>query len=125
MEAVNRVREREGLPALQAGAELDAAARQLLPPPGSDELARPTGDLYSLLPAEAQGRWSSLQVLAAGCGGCGSRPTAADVRSFVKQWQDNPQYRRRLLAPAAEAFGFALQAEGSGRKVAVAIVATP
>lgn len=124
--AVNRAREREGLAPLEGSEPLDEAARRLLPDDGEGTaLTRDAGDLFSLLPGEAAGRWQGLQVLAAACGGCGTEPTAADVRGFVEQWLGNPQYRPRLLEPAAGQLGFALRAYGSGRKVAVALVGEP
>lgn len=126
LKAINRAREREDLAPLEASAALDTAAERLLPEDAEDSaLTRPADSLFSLLPEEASGRWASLQVLAAACGGCGTRPTAADVRGFVEQWLGNPQYRPRLLDAAAGQLGFALRAYGSGRKVAVALVGHP
>lgn len=120
---LNRVREREGLPPVEASEGLTQAARGLLPETISgDRLIRQTDNLFGLLPEGKAAQWSGLQVVAAGCGGCGTQPTAQDVRAFVTQWLDNPQYRPQLMAGNAGGIGFAMQANGEGRKVAIAVV---
>ncbi len=119
--AVNRAREREGLEPLQRSAALSTLARRLEPQEGGDRVMRRTDDLRSLLPEDSAASWRRIQVLAAGCGGCGTAPTAADVRHFVEQWLGNPQYRPQLLDPAIDRLGFALEAGGEGRKTAIAV----
>jgi hypothetical protein len=61
-------------------------------------------------------------VLAAGCGGCGTAPTAADLRYFADQWFNNPHYRQTLLDDTASHIGLAMHANGEGRKIAIAVV---
>ena len=61
-------------------------------------------------------------MLAAACGGCGAEPTDADVRSFVKQWLDNPGNKTMLMKQASTQLGFALAASGKGKKVALAVL---
>ncbi len=56
------------------------------------------GELFAALPQDERRAWSALSVLAAGCGGCGTELTAADVRSFRDRWLDNPQNAGTLLA---------------------------
>lgn len=120
---LNRARAREGLQPVETSGSLTQAARSLLPESvGGDRLIRQTENLYGLLPQGEARQWSGLQVVAAGCGGCGIEPTAQDVRYFVTQWLDNPQYRPQLMAGDASGIGFAMQANGEGRKAAIAVV---
>jgi uncharacterized protein YkwD len=117
---VNRARRQEGLQPLERSPALGEAARSLLPEPGGGPGLRLSGDIFSAIPAEARGRWRSVMALAAACGGCGAEATAADVRSFARQWLEDPQNRERLMSPEATHLGFALRAGGEGRKVALA-----
>jgi uncharacterized protein YkwD len=120
VEAVNRAREREGVPPLAPSDALAGAAAALLPDEGSG-LDREVG-LYEALPDGEAGDWEALSVLAASCGGCGTQPTAADVRSFRDQWLDDPRYAATLLDPRFTHVGFTMRADGTGRKTAVAVL---
>lgn len=78
-------------------------------------------------PAEAvanggDAAWRRLAVVAGSCGGCGVEPTDADVRYFVNGWLQNQQYRDRLLNPEFGLLGFAIRADGEGRKIAIALL---
>lgn len=119
--AINTAREREDLPPLEPSDALDQAAMTLLPEGEGGSLTL-DGELFAALPQDERGAWSALSVLAAGCGGCGTEPTAADVRSFRDQWLDNPQNAGTLLAEQMTHLGFAMEAGGEGRKVAVVVV---
>lgn len=119
--AINRAREREELPPLEPSDALDQAAMTLLPEGEGGSLTL-DGELFAALPQDERGAWSALSVLAAGCGGCGTESTAADVRSFRDQWLDNPQNAGTLLAEQMTHLGFAMEAGGEGRKVAVVVV---
>lgn len=119
---VNRQRERDGLARFETSEALNQVASQLLPSNGPEgQLIDRRDDLFSLLPDDQAGRWRKLNVLAAGCGGCGSTATAADVRHFADQWLNNPQNERTLLAANLSHLGFAMHVDGAGRKVAVAV----
>lgn len=123
LRAVNRERERAGLGALQPSQALNTVARGLLPDNGdSDSLIDRPDDLYSLLPEGAAADWHSLAVLAAACGGCGTEPTAADIRYFAGQWSGDPEDGRTVLAAEPSHLGFAMQANGEGRKIAIAVM---
>ena len=125
VEAVNRARKRAQAGAVSSSAALDEVAEELLfRDGGEDGLVKDTDNLFDLLPGNESSEWRSLRLVAAGCGGCGTNETAADVRSFVQQWLDNPQYEQTLLSPEADALGFAMYAGGEGRKVAVAVAGT-
>ncbi|MDJ0389516.1 CAP domain-containing protein [Roseomonas sp. E05] len=122
---VNQARSKAGLGEVHASPALSEAARALLPDPASDGLTLPQGDgLLEAVPPAQRSRWHALSVLAGACGGCGTQPTGADLRHFTRQWLDDPQQRQRLLAPDVTGIGAALQANGTGRKVALIVLGT-
>ncbi|MCT7373744.1 CAP domain-containing protein [Chelativorans salis] len=122
-QAVNRLREREGLNPVEPSKALSEVARQLLPEDGTaDSLIDRPDSLFDLLPEDQAANWSSLDVLAAACGGCGTQPTAADIRSFIEQWSSNPQNDQAVLQQDLTDMGFAMLANGEGRKVAVSLL---
>ncbi len=124
-ELVNETRRQTKLGDLRARPALTEAARNLLPDPNADGASLDIGgNLFQALPQGERGRWLSLSVLAGACGGCGAYPTEADIRSFRDQWLDNPQYKQRLLDSKATSMGFAMQANGAGRKTAVLVLGT-
>ncbi|MBV0891739.1 hypothetical protein KTN05_07735 [Paracoccus sp. Z118] len=120
---VNRAREREGAAALQPAEALSAAAANLLPPPDQEEFTlNAGGDLFAALPEGERTAWASLMVLAGVCGGCGTEPTSADIRDFVRGWLGDPGYRATLLDREVTHLGFALLPDGDGRKIAVLVL---
>jgi uncharacterized protein YkwD len=122
LRAVNRERERQGLTPIEGSETLDQVARQLLPEDMAGErLISQSNNLFGLLPSGQARAWSTLAVMAAACGGCGKVPTAADIRHFADQWVNNPQHHETLLGQAISHLGFAMLANGEGRKVAIAI----
>lgn len=123
VELVNEVRRKAGIGDLRASPALAEAARNLLPDPNSDAASLDIGgNLFEALPEGERGKWRSLSVVSGACGGCGADPTEADIRFFRDQWLDNPKYKQQLLDPNATAMGFAMQANGSGRKDAVLVL---
>ena len=122
--SLNRARDREGAPALEASSALDGLARRLIAGGEGERLIDRSAALFDLLPEGERRDWSSLNVVAAGCGGCGATPTAADVRRFMRQWIESPAHAGTLLGRSADHVGFSLDADGEGRKVAVAVVGT-
>ncbi|MGE0260963.1 MAG: CAP domain-containing protein, partial [Alphaproteobacteria bacterium] len=122
---INAARREAKVGELRPSPALDEAAGKLLPDPDADTEALDTGgNLFRALPERERGKWRSLSVVAGACGGCGSYPTAADIRSFRNRWLDEPRYKQRLLDPNATAMGFAMQASGSGRKTAALVLGT-
>lgn len=121
--AINKVRQREGLPPLKQSGALVQATMVLLPD-NAGALLRfdPNVRLYEALPENQEDNWAALSVLAASCGGCGTLETAADIRSFREQWLENPQYADTLLDAAFTHLGFAMRTDGEGKKVAVAVL---
>ncbi|SJZ78691.1 CAP domain-containing protein [Consotaella salsifontis] len=123
---LNQARKKEDVGTFEVSAALTEVAQSLMPDPASENLSLSTGGgLLEALPANQRTKWRSLSVVSAACGGCGTRPTLEDLRSFRRQWLDNPQYSQRLLDSKISAIGFALQTTGSGRKVAVLVLGQP
>lgn len=114
-EAVNAARVEAGVPKLADSQALDRTAETLLARDGGT-------DLRAALPEGAAGPWRSLAVLQASCAGCGAAPTEADIRRFLDQWQNQAEYRQRLLAPEATHLGFAIRADGEGAKQALVVL---
>ena len=123
-EIISAARKEHDAGPVAADKALTKAARSFLPAPDSDDASLKSIDLTEALPAGERGRWRSLSVLSAACGGCGTKATAADIRSFRKQWLGNQRYRKQLLDPKVTDIGFALQANGQGRKVAIMLMGT-
>lgn len=119
---INAARKEAGVPPLAIADTLNRAAQAMLPPP--DDLAQfdLQDDLFDALPEDARARWRRLSAVAGACGGCGAEPTAADVRAFVAQWLDDAQHRRSLTDSRFSHLGFALVANGAGKKVALAVL---
>jgi uncharacterized protein YkwD len=123
---INGKRQAENAPPLEASAALAEAAGTLLERltegaegPAARQLG---GDaLLDALPDGQRQRWRELAVIVGVCGGCGERPTLADLRFFVGKWMENPDYRARLLDSDFTHLGFALSADGQGRKTALAM----
>ncbi|HEV7372627.1 CAP domain-containing protein [Arenibaculum sp.] len=111
---VNEARREAGVPELDASADLSKAARDAVPE-----------DISAFDPAalEMPASWRTASIVAGSCGGCGTRPTEADIRFFVRQWLDQPDYARRLTDPAYTHAGMALAADGDGRKLGAAVLA--
>jgi uncharacterized protein YkwD len=124
LDLINRVRQVNEAPPLRLSPALTAAAETLLQSVarinGAADVPMDADALYSALPEPRQ-RWRELAVIAAACGGCGTRPTEADIRFFEQTWMDNPEYRARLVNPDYTHLDFALAADGRGRKTALAV----
>lgn len=123
VQAVNRARDRAGSPPLRASPALARAARTLLPrgDPASARLP-PSGGLLDAIPADRRSRWRTVSALMGTCGGCGTDPTAADLRHFREGWLDDPRSRGTLLDPRVTHLGFAMTADGEGAKTALAVL---
>lgn len=122
MEALNSAREAEGVEPIEASAALEEAARILVPKDLEGFDLDAVGSAYSAVPRHAQSSWSSLSIIAGACGGCGERPTRADLESFMVQWLGEGSYRGTLLDPGFSAAGMVLRADSSGRKVALLVL---
>ena len=119
---INDMRRGAGTAPLEAARQLSEAAAAIIP---AGDLSKTTLD--SLAPPEdllspGQG-WTRLRMLAGSCSSCGETATGADVRFFLKQWREMPDQHQALIDTEAEAIGMAVVADGSGNKIAVALVA--
>lgn len=121
LDAVNGRRQEEGLPPLEPSDALTTVASRALAGGSGDQLIDRSADLFSFLPGD-RADWRMLNVMAGACGGCGTKPTAADVGHFTGNWLSNAQYHRTLLSGDVTHLGFAMNASGEGRKTAMAVV---
>ncbi|WP_230534138.1 CAP domain-containing protein [Microvirga roseola] len=117
---LNRARQNESASRIEPDPALIETAANLLPRQDLDSSR--LGDLTQALPEDARNDWRNLAVLMASCSGCGTEPNAADVRSFLQQWLDDPQYRDRLLNRDFTDIGFLIRANGEGLKTAVLVL---
>ncbi|WP_420409449.1 CAP domain-containing protein [Hoeflea sp.] len=67
--------------------------------------------------------WLRYQVLSGQCGGCGAEPTNSDVHFFLDSWQKNARSRKSLRNRSFTDIGFAIAADGEGRKIGVLLLA--
>lgn len=118
---VNEARGAQGVEPLSADAALDGAAGRLVEAgalrEGQDALDE------ALERTDAGG--TAVAMLGGQCGGCGAMPRRADAANFVSDWLEDPSLSGSLLDPEARTLGFALGADGQGRKAAVALVGGP
>ncbi len=115
LSAANAARREQGSNPLSESDDLDTLAQSLASTATFDgqDLSLPS-DVFAMLPDGAEG-WTSLSVAAEACGGCGAEAVAGDAAYFVP----------RVLPPGADSathFGFAVQANGEGRKIAVGVL---
>ena len=128
LELVNQARARAGRAPLRASRALSDA---LLEAADASAMATaelnlpPISSLLSSLPQDQRSRFGSAAILAGQCGGCGTEPTAADLRFFVERWLADPEYGSTLLDPRWSELGLVIQVDGEGSKRALAIVAGP
>lgn len=126
LETINAARAKAGVSTLEAAQALTESLRRAVP---DDSLADfsldAVGDPMALLPEGSRHGWQVFSVVAGQCGGCGPQATAEDVRRFVEQWMGNGRYRTTLTNPRFTHLAYTLAADGSGRKVAVAMLAGP
>ena len=115
LETINSARAAEGQARLKISEDLNALALTLAEQASiADGRLDLPADTFGLLPEDAAS-WTSLAVSAGSCGGCGAFAAEGDAGHFATS-----------LAPAEGAndftrFGFAIAADGSGRKVAVGV----
>ena len=119
---VNRAREAKGVAPLQASEDLALVAEELLASAPEGQLIDPQADLGERLPGRAKAAWGRVSMFAAACGGCGASANATDVERFVNDWVEQPEAARSFLSARASHLGFAIRANGKGRKAAAALV---
>jgi uncharacterized protein YkwD len=123
LELLNKERKQNGLPAFAESPVLSKAARALLPAKSLDDFSMAQLNKFKdKLPAAERADWQGLTMLAITCGGCGGEPTDIDVRYFIRQWLADPKNKERMLNPDNTHLGFALAANGNGKKVALSVL---
>ncbi|MEY9773680.1 hypothetical protein [Sinorhizobium fredii] len=119
---INAERTREGLTPIETSDSLDTVAQLLLPKDQYGEMIMERPDnLFHLLPAGTATDWTSIEVMAGECGGCGVQPTEADIRYFVDHWLKDQQNRRTLLGFGTSHIGISMLSNGEGRKILIAV----
>lgn len=68
-------------------------------------------------------RFARYRMLMGACGGCGTTVSEGDIRAFIERWAKSAQNRQMLTDPSLAALGMAVAADGSGGKIAVAVLA--
>lgn len=117
LERINEARQEAGVAPLTLAPDLTQALAEQVP---DDLSAFDPGGLD--VPVRA-GSWRQVYLMVGRCGGCGTQPVAGDIDRFVSGWLERGRYLQALLSPEYESLGFVLEADGSGRKVALAAVA--
>lgn len=119
---INGWRRERGVGPVSADDRLTGAAGRIIPDDAlSDVSLDALPGLGDVLPPEAT--WREYRLVVGSCGGCGTRPTDADVRFFLDRWRDDARYRGILSDPSLTAVGMAVEADGQGRKIAALVLA--
>jgi uncharacterized protein YkwD len=123
LEEINRKRKTKGVPPLLASEPLSEAAQSMLPEPGAGTFeVRRRDDIYNTVPKAARNNWNMLTALIASCGGCGLLTVKADAVFFTGRWLDNKDYGPMLMDAKATHIGFAMAADGQGKKIGVGLL---
>lgn len=112
---------RAGAGTAQANARLRRHVESKLPP--GDLAGVKLGDIGVLQQIPGDFPWLRYQVLSGQCGGCGAEPTNSDVSFFLHSWEKNARSRKILQDSSFTQIGFAIAADGEGRKIAVLLLA--
>ena len=123
LEAINQRRKAAGVTPLEPSFALSEGARKLAPDPGdADFKVEGGGNIYDSLAGDEQKNWATLTVLTVSCGGCGVDPVKADVADFAGRWLEHPEYGAMLSSAEVTHIGFAMVADGKGRKLGVGLI---
>lgn len=124
LELINEARREAGSTPLETDPDLQDAAASLVPGDLQGFALDRMGSLQDALAPDAGQDWRRVASVAASCGGCGTRPVAGDVRSFVSDWlEEGGAYRQQILDPDLTHAGMILRADGQGRKIALLLLA--
>lgn len=118
---VNAERKKAGRSPLGANDALNKGAIAMLPGKSENTLNLAKKNIIDLIPAVEGQSWSSVGVVGAMCGGCGIKPVSADISNFTGQWMKDKKNRAVLLNAEATHLGFAIGADGTGKKVAIGV----
>lgn len=126
LQRINEARKEAGVAPLQLSEALSEGAQAMLP--AADASSFQPGSMRELtgaLPAETRASFRRYATAIGICGGCGTVATTADAEDFVGQWLGNPSQKSRLLDERFTHVGFAVAADGEGKKIGVAAFAEP
>jgi uncharacterized protein YkwD len=121
LEAVNAERKKAGRLPLGANDALTKGAVAMLPGKNENSISFAKKNILDLIPAVDGQSWSTVSVVGAMCGGCGTQPVTADIGRFTGQWINDKKYRAMILDAKATHLGFAVGADGAGKKVAIGV----
>jgi uncharacterized protein YkwD len=122
--AINAERKKAGRATLGLDEALRKCALAMMPAKGEENFSLKQRDLMDFIPASDGNRWGTLSAVSAMCGGCGIEPVRADVSKFVGEWIAEGRYREMLIKADATHLGFAIAADGAGKKVAIGVLGT-
>lgn len=121
VEIINEAREEHDVvPIAQDNRLVDSAHRVVMDLDSDGTDPGQQLDIVSALPDDIP--WRQFQLVMGNCTGCGTRPTDQDVRFFVSQWLQDQTYRTYILDESLSHIGFVVEADGQGRKTALAIL---
>lgn len=119
--AINAERKKAGRAALKTNDALNKGAQAMLPGKGDETFDLKRTNVLDEIPAVDGQSWASVSVLSATCGGCGVQAVSGDVANFIGLWAGDAKYRALLLSADATHLGFAIGADGAGKKVAIGV----
>jgi uncharacterized protein YkwD len=120
--AINAERKKAGRAALSLNQALGKGAVAMLPAKGDEQLSLQQKNILDFIPAVEGQSWATVSVVSSMCGGCGIAPVSGDVGKFVHQWVAEEKYREMLISADATHLGFAIGADGTGKKVAIGVL---
>jgi uncharacterized protein YkwD len=120
--AINAERKKAGRAALQSSDALAKAAQALLPAKGDKSFSIGKKNIWDIIPAQDGESWKSVSILNVACGGCGVQPVVDDVGYFTGQMAGEKKSRALLVNADFTHLGFAIGADGAGKKVAIGVV---
>ncbi|MFC0201117.1 CAP domain-containing protein [Paracoccus rhizosphaerae] len=124
LDRINAIRQDEDLEPLQLEPSLQQTAAALVPEDLRSFALTDMGSLREALPEEARRDWQRIMTIGGTCGGCGTRPVAGDVETFVSDWlAAGSPYRDQILQQGLTHAGMVLRTDGKGRKVALLLLA--
>ncbi len=122
LKAINEARREAGVEPLTLSDALSTGARGMMPEKDASSFAPGTmQDFTSALPADARAEYSRFSTAIGICGGCGTKPTTADIRDFVDQWLGNSRQKKTLTSSDFSRLGIAVAADGQGKKIGIAV----
>ena len=118
---LNAARQRANLPPMRASRTLTEIARTLVSNHPEDIVDPRKMASFDALSGEGS-EWQEVRLESSRCGGCGVRPTAADIAYFADELLRQGAADANPLAANLDAAGFAMAVDGRGMKSAVLLL---